>query len=70
MKRTNNLLEDEYDRCVRNIVQASERITNMALEGDLDKVDLYRSFLHTMVDKALQLKKLIKYEREGNKRDM
>lgn len=59
MKRTNNLLEDEYDRCVRNIVQASERITNMALEGDLDKVDLYRSFLHTMVDKALQLKKLI-----------
>lgn len=59
MRRDNNLLEDEYDRCVRNIVQASDRITNMALEGDLDKVDLYRSFLHTMVDKALQLKKLI-----------
>lgn len=59
MKRSNNLLEDEYDRCIRNIVQSSERITNMALEGDLDKVDLYRSFLHTMVDKALQLKKLI-----------
>lgn len=59
MKKDNNLLEDEYDRCVRNIVQASEYITNMALEGDLDRVDLYRSFLHTMVDKALQLKKLI-----------
>lgn len=59
MKRSNNLLEDEYDRCIRNIVQSSERITNMALEGDLDRVDLYRSFLHTMVDKALQLKKLI-----------
>lgn len=59
MRNDNNLLEDEYDRCVRNIVQASEYITNMALEGDLDRVDLYRSFLHTMVDKALQLKKLI-----------
>ena len=59
MKRSNSLLEDEYDRCIRNIVQSSERITNMALEGDLDRVDLYRSFLHTMVDKALQLKKLI-----------
>lgn len=59
MKRSNNLLEDEYERCIRNIVQSSERITNMALEGDLDRVDLYRSFLHTMVDKALQLKKLI-----------
>ena len=34
MKRSNNLLEDEYDRCIRNIVQSSERITNMALEGD------------------------------------
>jgi len=55
----NNLLQDEYDRCLRNIIQASNYISQMADENDIEKVDLYRSFLHTMVDKAIQLKKLI-----------
>ena len=57
-----NLLEEEYQRCLRNIIQASENITNMTIDEDLDRVDLYRAFLHTMIDKAIQLKKLINYE--------
>lgn len=57
-----NLLQEEYQRCLRNIVQASENITNMAIDEDLDRVDLYRAFLHTMIDKAISLKKLINYE--------
>lgn len=61
-----NLLEEEYQRCLRNIIQASENITNMTIDEDLDRVDLYRAFLHTMIDKAIQLKKLINYE--GNNR--
>lgn len=60
-----NLLQEEYQRCLRNIVQASENITNMAIDEDLDRVDLYRSFLHTMIDKAISLKKLINYESDN-----
>jgi hypothetical protein len=57
-----SLLENEYDRCIRNILQASEYITKMTIDKDLDRVDLYRTFLNEMVDKAIQLKKLINYE--------
>jgi hypothetical protein len=41
----------------------------MAIEGDMDRVDLYRSHLHTMVDKALQLKKLINDNEYNNRYD-
>ena len=58
MKNT-QLLENEYERCLRQIVEASNYITNMALEGDVDKVDLYRSYLHTVIDRAIELKKLL-----------
>ena len=68
MKQT-NYLKDEYKKCIRQIIQSSEYITNMALEGDIDRVDLYRSHLHTMVDKALQLKKLINNNEYNNRYD-
>jgi len=53
------MLKNEYERCIRNILQASEYITNMTMEGDIDRVDLYRTFLNQMVDRAVQLKKLM-----------
>jgi hypothetical protein len=59
MKKEMNLLEIEYDRCVRNIIESSGYITNCMVDGDLDKVDLYRNFLHNMIDKALSIKKLL-----------
>lgn len=58
MKQT-NYLRKEYEKCLRIIIQSSDSITNMAMDGDIDKVDLYRSHLHSMIDKAVQLKKLI-----------
>jgi hypothetical protein len=58
MKNT-QLLENEYERCLRQIIEASNYIANMALEGDVDKVDLYRSYLHTVIDRAVELKKLL-----------
>ena len=58
MKNT-QLLENEYERCLRQIVEASNYITNMAIEGDVDKVDLYRAYLHTVIDRAVELKKLL-----------
>jgi len=53
-----SLLEKEYDRCLRNIIQASEYITKMTLDEDVERVDLYRTFLNEMVDRAIQIKKL------------
>lgn len=58
MKNT-QLLENEYERCLRQIVEASNYIANMAVEGDVDKVDLYRAYLHTVIDRAVELKKLL-----------
>ena len=58
MKET-NLLQNEYERCLRNIIQASEHITKMTIDRDLDKVDLYRAYLHTVIDRAVELKKLL-----------
>lgn len=58
MKNT-QLLENEYERCLRQIVEASNYIANMAIEGDVDKVDLYRAYLHTVIDRAVELKKLL-----------
>ena len=56
------MLKNEYERCIRNILQASEYITKMTLERDIERVDLYRTYLNQMVDRAVQLKKLINYE--------
>jgi hypothetical protein len=56
------MLKTEYERCLRNILQSSEYITNMTMDRDIDKIDLYRTFLNQMVDRAVQLKKLINYE--------
>lgn len=56
------MLKNEYERCIRNILQASEYITNMTMERDIERVDLYRTYLNQMVDRAVQLKKLINYE--------
>lgn len=53
-----SLLEIEYERCIRNILEASDKITNMALQEDIDRLDLYRTFLNEMVDRAVQIKKL------------
>jgi hypothetical protein len=53
-----SLLEKEYDRCLRSIIQASEYITKMTLDEDVERVDLYRTFLNEMVDRAIQIKKL------------
>lgn len=58
MKNT-QLLENEYERCLRNIIQASEYITKMTIDRDLDKVDLYRAYLHTTIDRAIEIKKLL-----------
>lgn len=55
-------LVDEYNRCLDKIITSSDYITKMAIEGDIDKVDLYRAYLHTMVDKAIKIKKLINYD--------
>ncbi len=54
-----NTLENEYNRCLDKITTASEYITNMALDRDVDKIDLYRSYLNEMVDRAVGLKKLL-----------
>lgn len=59
MKRGKNLLEVEYDRCIKNIINSSGYITDAMVDGDLEKVDLYRAYLHSMVDKALSIKKLL-----------
>jgi len=59
MKKGKNLLEIEYDRCLNNIIQSSEYITELAVNGDLDKVDLYRAYLGTMIEKAISIKKLL-----------
>lgn len=53
------MLKNEYERCLRSILQASEYITNMTMERDIERVDLYRVFLNQMVDRAVQLRKLI-----------
>lgn len=58
MKDT-NLLRNEYERCLRNIIQASEYITKMTMDKDIERVDLYRVYLNQMVDRAVQLRKLI-----------
>lgn len=58
MKST-NLLHNEYERCLRQIIDASDYIAKMTMDGDLDKVDLYRSYLHTIIDRAIELKKLL-----------
>lgn len=58
MKST-QLLENEYERCLRQIIEASDYITKMTIDRDLDKVDLYRSYLHTIIDRAIELKKLL-----------
>lgn len=58
MKNT-NLLHNEYERCLKQIIQASQYIADMTLNKDLDKVDLYRSYLHTVIDRAIELKKLL-----------
>lgn len=58
MKDT-NLLRNEYERCLRNIIQASEYITKMTIDRDLDKVDLYRAYLHNVIDRAVEIKKLL-----------
>lgn len=58
MKST-QLLENEYERCLRQIIDASDYIAKMTIDRDLDKVDLYRSYLHTIIDRAVELKKLL-----------
>lgn len=68
MKETSYLM-NEYKRCLRQIIESADYITKMTIEGDIDRVDLYRSHLHTMVDKALQLKKLINNNEYNNRYD-
>lgn len=53
------MLKNEYERCLRSILQASEYITKMTMDRDIDRVDLYRAYLNQMVDRAVQLKKLM-----------
>lgn len=53
------MLKNEYERCLRSILQASEYITNMTMDKDIDRVDLYRAYLNQMVDRAVQLRKLM-----------
>jgi hypothetical protein len=64
------ILIEEYDRCLNKIIASSDYITKMALNGDVEGVDLYRAYLHTMVDKAVRLKKLLNdYDYNPNRRD-
>lgn len=60
-------LEENYRKCISNIISASDYITKMAIEGDIDKVDLYRVFLNEMVDKAIKIKMTLSHYDEKNK---
>ena len=63
------ILIDEYDKCLNKIIYSSDLIAKMALDGDIDRIDLYRAYLHTMVDKALKIKKLINNDTSKYNRD-
>jgi len=63
------ILVTEYNRCLEKIISASDYITKMALDDDIERLDLYRAYLHTMVDKALKIKKLLNNNDSKNRRD-
>lgn len=55
----NTTLKKEYNKCLENIIQASDYIARMTEIEDIDRIDLYRSFLNQMIDRAIQLRKLL-----------
>lgn len=55
----NTLLKKEYSKCLENIIQASDYIAEMTEIEDIERIDLYRTFLNQMIDRAVQLRKLI-----------